>query len=189
MIAACEGMDDTECWNERQAHAARAERARKAWVRESNFAAKEEHGRICDEETQAAWAALAQWEVRFTGRIVATPHYCGRKGWEVDWKPEGVKHGPFMADALYYASPAEAVEAATPVLQHRFPSATLTFGRPRRFSSFRSRRILFEIARIAVLSALPAAWIAYESWPTSLLVPVLAYLQTVAILSFWVYFK
>jgi hypothetical protein len=138
VIAACEGMDDTECWNKQQEHLARAERARKAWVRESNDAVKKEHGRVRDQETQAAAAALAQWEIRFTGRIVATPYYCGRKGWTVEWKPEGIKHGPFAADALYYASPAEAVEAATPVLQRRFPCATLIFRRPRRSSSIRS---------------------------------------------------
>ena len=34
-------MDDVEWWRKRQEHLARAERARKARVRESNFAAKE----------------------------------------------------------------------------------------------------------------------------------------------------
>ncbi|MGD0187328.1 MAG: hypothetical protein ABSC25_19050 [Roseiarcus sp.] len=190
-------MDDVEWWRKRQVHLARAKSARKAFARESNFAAREEYRRVCDEEEQAAWAAYFEWEIRFTGRIVATPCYCGREGWEVWWKPDGLKLGPFAAEARHYALSAEAVMAATPILQRRFPRATLAFGRPRRFSRIRWSRSLFAIEHMAsplflLLNPLVAAGlgglIALKIWPSSLLAALLAAI-VMAALSAWVLFR
>jgi hypothetical protein len=190
-------MDDVECWRERQVHLARANGARKAFLRETNIAAKEEYRRVCDEEEQAAWAAYFEWQIRFTGRIVATPCYCGRDGWEVWCKPDGLKLGPFSVEARHYTLPAEAVAAATPILQRRFPRAMLAFGRPRRFSSIRWSRWLFAIEHTAfplfiILNPLVAAGlgglIALKIWPSSLLAPFLAAI-VMATLSAWVLFR
>ena len=117
-----EAMDDVELWRKRQMHLARAKAARRAFARESNFAAKEEYRRIGDEEEQAAWTAYFEWEVRFTGRIVATPFYCSQERWQVWWRPDRLKLGPFVAEARFYASPAEAVVAAPPDFATPIPS-------------------------------------------------------------------
>ena len=144
LIVACEGMDDVECWNRRLEHLERAEKARKAGMREEIFSVKwKEYGRVQDDERFAAGAATAVWEIRFKGKIVATPCYRGSEGWEVWWRPQGLKHGPFMAEARSsYKSPDAAVEAATSALRGRFPRATLVFRKPRWFSSIRCSRWL-----------------------------------------------